>query len=240
MKNNSLIGLGNECYWNRESNSLFVEGFDVRLSISQKKLLKFLIQNINKPVQNLDIFYEIHDSLDKEFNEKSVRNLIASLRRVAPTLNLKNIYGGYYILKSEDIGEDIKFKESLFEILEQSKNAIVITNPNKFDNPIIYVNSAFCELFGYSYEEAVGKNCRFLTNDDTNQDGLAMIREAIKDKKAIEVNIRDYTKDGKLIYDDITISPIFDKQKAKLIYFLGIHKDVTSLQQILQKIQGAD
>lgn len=234
----SLIRLSSECKWDLKRGSLLINNCYIRLSISQKRLLAFLVKNINKPVQNTDIFYEIHDSLDKEFNEKSVRNFISGVRKLAPCLNLANIYGGYYVLKNEHAVQEMEFKEHLFDMLEQSKNAIVITDPNKYDNPIVYVNSAFSELFGYTYEEAIGRNCRFLNNGDRNQDALKQIREAINEAKPVEVYLRDYTKEGEVIFDDVTISPIFDKDKKKLIYFLGIHKNITSIKQFLEKLEG--
>jgi PAS domain S-box-containing protein len=220
-----------------KTESLFVDGIDAKLSISQKKLFKFLIKHINKPVLNLDILYELNDAQDREFNEKSVRNFITGLRKLVPCLKIVNIYGGYYMLKSEQISKSLKLQEQFFEIIEQSKNPIVVTSPNEYDNPIIYVNNAFCELFGYAYEEAVGQNCRFLHGDDTEQEALKQIREAISAQKSVEVNICNYTKDGNMVYEDITISPIFDKQKEKLSYFLGIYKDITSVPLFLEQVQ---
>lgn len=239
MKNNKLIRLSSSCYWSMETESLSVDGVDAKLSISQKKLFKFLVKHINKPVLNLDILYELNDSQEREFNEKSVRNFITGLRKSLPCLNIVNIYGGYYMLKSEQISKSLKLKEQFFEIIEQSKNPIVVTSPNEYDNPIIYVNEAFCELFGYEYEEAVGKNCRFLHGDDTEQEALRQIREAISAQKSVEVNICNYTKEGNMVYEDVTISPIFDKQKEKLSYFLGIYKDVRSVPLFLKKVQEA-
>lgn len=237
MKSNDLIRLTNNCYWSVQTESLFVDGEDAKLSVSQKKLFKFLVKNINKPVLNLDILYELNDSQDREFNEKSVRNFITGLRKSLPCLNIVNIYGGYYMLKSEQISRSLKLKEQFFEIIEQSKNPIVVTSPNEYDNPIIYVNEAFCELFGYEYEEAVGQNCRFLHGDDTEQEALKEIREAISAQKSVEVNICNYTKEGNMVFEDITISPIFDKQKEQLSYFLGIYKDIRSVPLFLKKIQ---
>lgn len=237
MNSNNLIRLTSSCYWSMKTESLFVDGIDAKLSISQKKLFKFLIKHINKPVLNLDILYELNDAQDREFNEKSVRNFITGLRKSLPCLNIVNIYGGYYMLKSEQISKSLKLKEQFFEIIEQSKNPIVVTSPNEYDNPIIYVNEAFCELFGYEYEEAVGQNCRFLHGDDIEQEALKQIREAISAQKSVEVNICNYTKDGNMVYEDITISPIFDKQKEKLSYFLGIYKDITSVPLFLEQVQ---
>lgn len=237
MQNNNLIRLNNNSLWNRETESLHVDNENIKLSISQKRALKLLVENLNKPVLNEDIFYEAYGSFDKEFNEKSVRNLISGLRKLVPDLNIVNIYGGYYMLKNENINNDIKFKEQLFDIVEQSANPIVVTNPNEQDNPIIYVNNSFCELFGYKYEEAIGKNCRFLHSSDKGQESLENIREAISTQKPVEAKIRNYTKNGDMLYEDITISPVFDKQKDKLIYFLGIYKDLTSMQQFLEQVK---
>ena len=143
--------------------------------------------------------------MDREFNEKSVRNLISALRKLIPSINIKNDYGGYYTLVTYT-QEKKEFKKYLFEILEQSKNAIALTDPNQFDNLIIYVNQAFLDLFGYELEELIGKNIRLLNKGD-------------------------------LIYDEITISPILDIQREKLVYFLSVHKDITATQELLQKLQ---
>lgn len=237
MQNSNLIRLSDSSFWDRETESLHVDNENIKLSISQKMVLKLLIENMNRLVLNTDIFYEAHNSSDKEFNEKSVRNLISGLRKLVPELNILNIYGGYYMLKNENMSKNIKFKEQLFEIIEQSTNPIVVTNPNEEDNPIIYVNSSFCKLFGYEYEESVGKNCRFLHGNDKEQKSLELIREAINAQKPVEAKICNYTKEGDVLYEDITISPVFDKQKEKLIYFLGIYKDLTSMEQFLEKVR---
>lgn len=234
MKNNNLIYLTDRCHWNSEIEALFVDNTHIKLSVSQKKLLKLLVENINKPIENSHIFYELYDSLDKEFNEKSVRNSISGLRKLVPNLNIANLYGGYYMLKNENLSDELKFKEYAFEIMEQSKNPIVVTDPNKNDNPIVYANYAFCEIFKYTNNEIIGRNCRFLHSDDKEQEAHDKIREAIKGEKSITANIRNYTKDGELIYNDIAISPIFDKEKEKLIFFLGIYKDVTLMELFLE------
>lgn len=39
---------------------------------------------------------------------------------------------------------------------------MIITDPNQDDNPIIFCNVAFQKLTGYSMDEVVGRNCRFL------------------------------------------------------------------------------
>ncbi len=225
-----------DIYWDANAYKLYTEHQEIELSLSQKKALAFLLTNANKAVKNIDIFYEIDSSLEREFSEKSVRNLISSLRKKIPTIEIKNSYGGYYTLVTP-VAKDEAFKEDLFEILEQSRNAIALSDPTKSDNPLIYVNAAFLELFGYKREELIGNNIRLLNANDSEQEGLKEIKTAIDSQKFIEVNIREYTKEGERIYDDITITPIFDKQREKLIYFLSIHKDVSQRELLLQKLQ---
>jgi PAS domain S-box-containing protein len=236
MNKNQISYISDNVYWDVELKKLFAEHQEIKLSISQKKALAYMIKHANKAVQNIDIFYEVYGTLDKEFNEKSVRNIISGLRKLIPDIHITNGYGGYYTLVT--LSQEAKeFKKHLFEIIEQSKNAIALTDPNQYDNPIIYVNPAFLELFGYESEELIGNNIRLLNERDRDQEGLAELKEAIQAEKFIEVNIREYTKGGDLIYDDITISPIFDKQREKLIYFLSVHKDTTQTQELLQKLQ---
>lgn len=225
-----------DIYWDANAYKLYTEHQEIELSLSQKKALAFLLTHANKAVKNIDIFYEIDSSLEREFSERSVRNIISLLRKKIPNIEIKNSYGGFYTLVTPK-EEKSDFKKHLFEILEQSKNAIAITDPNQYDNPIIYVNAAFLELFGYKREELIGNNIRLLNADDKEQQGLKEIKKAIEAQKFIEVNIREYTKEGERIYDDITISPIFDKQRKKLIYFLSVHKDLSKAERLLEKLR---
>ncbi|HEY9806158.1 MAG TPA: GAF domain-containing protein, partial [Candidatus Obscuribacterales bacterium] len=58
-------------------------------------------------------------------------------------------------------------------------DGVLITDPHQPDNPIIYVNSAFCRMTGYEPEEVIGKNCRFLQGPKTNLRDLYKVRQAI-------------------------------------------------------------
>lgn len=104
---------------------------------------------------------------------------------------------------------DPLLNEYLFEIINQAQYGITICDPNKEDTPLIFVNETFCKIFGYTKEEVLGKNCRFLQNNEREQINLEKIRKAIKDKTSTTTVLRNYTKNGKLIYNEIKISPNF-------------------------------
>lgn len=131
----------------------------------------------------------------------------------------------------------VELQEYLFEIIDQAKNGISVTDPNQEDNPLVFVNKSFSEMFGYSQHEVVGDNCRFLQGEDREQQGLNIIREGIEREEVVTAVLRNYTKSGKLVYNEVTVSPIFDKETGKIKYFLGVQKDVTREQTIIRQLQ---
>lgn len=236
MENIKFIKLGKNCYWDTKLGEVIVNGKVVDLTISQKKLISIFVHNLNRPVPSVDIYYELWDDYSKEYNDKSIRNIVSNVRKKLPMIVIKNIYGGHYALQKVEEYPDNDFKDYLFEFLDQSQNGMIITDPNQEDNPIIYVNSAFTNLFGYTLDEIKGKNCRFLHKDDSEQLALKEITQAIKNNTSITTNVRNYTKSTDLIYNELTISPIFDKQKGNLKYFLGVIKDVTLIHNLKKQI----
>jgi len=118
----------------------------------------------------------------------------------------------------------------LTQILDGSINGITLSDPDQEDNPIVYANKAFEKITGYSKEETVGRNCRFLHDQDKNQAELQPIRDAIKNAQPVEVTLKNFRKNGELFYNRLSITPLFDSE-GHLIYFLGVQYDVT--EQIL-------
>jgi PAS domain S-box-containing protein len=123
-----------------------------------------------------------------------------------------------------------KAKEELFTItnnaLASASNGIVISNAQDSDLPIIYCNDAFTKITGYTKEEALGKNCRFLQNDDRSQKEIDILQNAIKNAETCNVTIRNYKKDGALFWNNITLTPIFSKEDT-LTHFIGVQNEVT-------------
>lgn len=102
---------------------------------------------------------------------------------------------------------------------------MIITDPRRPDNPIVFVNEAFASLTGYSRQEALGRNCRFLQGPGTNSDDVDKIRQAIADKCPIEIDLLNYRKDGSLFWNRLLISPVFDG--GELTYFFASQYDAT-------------
>ncbi|BBL70892.1 PAS domain-containing protein [Methylogaea oryzae] len=124
----------------------------------------------------------------------------------------------------------------LAAILDECVNGVTLADPDIEDAPIVYANKAFERLTGYSQEEIIGHNCRFLQGADREQPGRYQIREAMEKHEAVEVTLRNYKKDGSLFLNRLKIVPLFDRKK-RVIYYLGVQYDITSQVQANDEIQ---
>ncbi len=115
----------------------------------------------------------------------------------------------------------------LSQILDTCVNGITLSDPDQEDNPIVYANEAFEMITGYSSDEILGKNCRFLQGDDREQKEIGKIRDAIQNRKHVTVTLRNYRKNGELFYNQFSIRPLFDRE-GNLLYFLGVQYDITN------------
>lgn len=101
---------------------------------------------------------------------------------------------------------------------------MAITDPHKDDNPIVFVNDAFCRLTGYSREEILGRNCRFLQGAETDQEQVLRIRTAIAQRVPVEASLLNYKKSGETFWNRLLVSPVFDDTN-ELIYFFASQYD---------------
>jgi PAS domain S-box-containing protein len=113
-----------------------------------------------------------------------------------------------------------------FAAVEMTRMPMTVTDPRQPDNPIVFANNAFFDLTGYSNEETIGRNCRFLQGPETDQRTLDEVRQAIREERAVAVDILNYKKDGKPFWNALFIGPIFD-QDGELLYFFASQMDIT-------------
>lgn len=110
--------------------------------------------------------------------------------------------------------------------VSESTNSIVITDPNQPDDPVVYVNPAFEKTTGYTAEEAIGRNCRFLQNQDRDQPAIEELGAAVREGRHCTVVLRNYRKDGTLFYNELSIYPVRDED-GRVANFVGVQNDVT-------------
>lgn len=110
-------------------------------------------------------------------------------------------------------------------LVENSPIAAIVTNPHLKDNPIVAANDSFCNLTGFAKAEILGRNCRFLSGKATQPWLTEKIREGVREKKAVLVEILNYKKDGTPFQNAVIVAPIFGDD-GDIRYFVGSQIDI--------------
>jgi PAS domain S-box-containing protein len=114
--------------------------------------------------------------------------------------------------------------------MEASASSICMADAGKPDMPLIYVNPAFERITGYSRDEVIGRNCRFLQGEEVGQPSLNEIRMALREGRTGEALVHNYRKDGTPFWNELRIAPVHDEQ-GRLTHFIGISDDVTERRE---------
>ena len=132
-----------------------------------------------------------------------------------------------------DIGEtggrthELVFHDRL---IDEAPIGVTIADLERPDNPLIYVNEAFQRLTGYTAEEVIGRNCRFLQGEETDSEAVAAMRNAIDAGESTTVELRNYRKDGTPFWNRVTISPI-TTSGGDVTRYVGFQEDVTDRKE---------
>jgi PAS domain S-box-containing protein len=108
---------------------------------------------------------------------------------------------------------------------DETEMSVVISNPALPDNPMIFVTEEFERQTGYSSEEAIGRNCRFLQGPGTDPNAVEAIRHALRAQTRFTIDILNYRKDGAPFLNRLRIRPLFDEQ-GRLLYYVGAQNPV--------------
>ena len=196
-------------------------------------------------------YREVHQTYVSDFYEKHEKRRMAEERNLVGLrknnekfpievgLNPFTIHDNTYVLALVvDITERKKIEASQkmkTEALEAALNGIVITDAQQDDNPIIYYNPTFEKITGYSGDEILNRNCRFLHAGDNDQEGIRTMRKSIQNGEKCRVQIRNYKKDGTLFWNEVSINPIKDKT-GMITHYVGIQNDITERKTTEQEI----
>ncbi|MCH4812034.1 bifunctional diguanylate cyclase/phosphodiesterase [Vreelandella neptunia] len=129
---------------------------------------------------------------------------------------------------------DRKASEHQLKLLERSvessTNGVIIVDAQSSDLPMVYVNTAFERITGYSRSEALGRNCRFLQGEDTDPATIKLLREGVSEQREVHVVIRNYRRDGSIFWNDLYISPVRD-EIGDVTHYLGVQNDVSEQRE---------
>ena len=155
-------------------------------------------------------------------------------RQVASTLRDTNGKATHLVVVKEDVSDrklrraDYAQTRHLHEkALASSSNGIMITRSVADDHSIVYVNPAFERITGYSAEEVIGLEGRFLVRDGLAQPDLEHIRSALRENREGSATLRNYRKDGSLFWNELHIAPVQDLTDGTTTHFVSVINDIS-------------
>lgn len=127
----------------------------------------------------------------------------------------------------------------LAHALASMSEGVLVTDPNLFNNPIIYGNKAFSRITKYSLEEIVGRNFQFLWGTETDRAALSQIERAIHERQEVKATLLSYRKDGQAFWSELKVTPVFSETND-LLYFVVIQADITERKRSEEALRHSE
>ncbi|UCD77922.1 MAG: response regulator, partial [Desulfobacterales bacterium] len=123
---------------------------------------------------------------------------------------------------------------------EHSPASVVITDRK---GTIEYVNARFCDVTGYSAEEAIGQNPRILKSGNLAPAFYKQLWDTILDGKTWRGDFINKKKNGEEYWESASISPI-QNDEGEITHFVAVKQDITERKkmeaELIQAKHAAD
>lgn len=115
---------------------------------------------------------------------------------------------------------------SLVKALQTAQQSFIITDPSLPDNPLVYASSGFLELTGYTIDQVLGRNCRFLQGPNTDLRAVDRIRQGIERGEDTTVVLLNYKSDGTMFWNQFFVAALRDAD-GNIVNYLGVQCKVS-------------
>jgi len=124
-------------------------------------------------------------------------------------------------------------------LVDNADHCFTVAEREGDDTILLYVNKAFEKMTGYSADECLYKDCRFLQRDDRQTQTVKKIQKAFENEESVRVVLRNYKKDGTLFWNELTITPYFDTVD-QIMYYIGVQKDLGSNSENIKHLEDVN
>jgi len=114
-------------------------------------------------------------------------------------------------------------------VITQTKDAVMITDIDTSQNVIpniIFVNSAFTDMTGYTAEEVIGKSPIMFIGAKSDMLEFDKLKTAIQEYRECFVETVNYKKNGEEFWNNFSMIPVTDKD-GEHSHWISIQRDVT-------------
>lgn len=179
---------------------------------------KFLLESLQQSVHALQEENEKLKSAIREHLTHDADDLLASCGMGGPTVIASDPNDATKILDDPDY--------SLVKALQTAQQNFVISDPSLPDNPIVYASQGFLGLTGYTLEQVLGRNCRFLQGPLTDPIAVNRIRKGIEKGEDTTVCLLNYRSDATTFWNQFFVAALRDGD-GNIVNFLGVQCKVS-------------
>jgi PAS domain S-box-containing protein len=174
------------------------------------------------------------------YNEKEMQLPAGKMwvgNRFSPVLNKENQVIGVLGLSINITKQKMAESElrKISRAVEQGPASVVITNR---DGDIEYVNQKFCDITGYSKEEALSKNPRILSSGYHDKIFYEEFWKTLLSGNDWSGEILNKKKNGNLFWESALISSMVN-EKGEITNFVAIKDDITEKKNMLSQLVEA-
>jgi len=210
------------------------ENLDLKIAL-RKDLPKEAISVIDKTIDTIsekelsDIFHKWTDiKIRKETNWVLIGQISAVILFILIFIVISN--RKLKVMVEEKTSELNEQKNEL-ESLVNSFDKNVIASKTDANGYITYASEAFCRISGYTQEELLGKEHKFMRHPDMDDEIFEELWEAITSNKTWVGEIKSLKKDGGHYWAKSFISPIVDSQN-NVTEYSAIRHDITAKKEV--------
>jgi len=116
---------------------------------------------------------------------------------------------------------------SLIESLTSGQQNFVLSDPRLPDNPVVYASPGFYVLTGYTQDQVLGRNCRFLQGPGTDPRSVDIIRKAVAGGSDATTCILNYKADGTPFWNQFFVAALRDADNC-IVNYVGVQCEIES------------
>lgn len=183
-----------------------------RSRLRKKFLLESLQEQISGLEEQLESFKNVIKQELPQKAESIIKNICGDKEKFQP-LPMPSGFGPVKTLMEPDF--------RLMSALSGSQQTFAISDPTLPDNPIVYASQGFLDLTGYTLDQVLGRNCRFLQGPGTDQNAVEVIRRGIAEGVDTSVCLLNYKADGTPFWNQFFVAALRDAEN-NVVNYVGV------------------
>jgi PAS domain S-box-containing protein len=176
---------------------------------------KFMLESLQEQVSQLQIENQRLRTLVQDNIPEHAQNIISECCQS----------NSLFADSKDSVGKDgskphalVRSDFQLMASLSSGQQNFVLSDPRLPDNPIVFATPGFYKLTGYTQEQVLGRNCRFLQGPGTSPKSVDIIRKAIASGADCTVCILNYKADGTPFWNQFFVAALRDSDNCIVNY----------------------